>query len=237
MTGTTPDQDPSIEEILASIRQIISDDDETREGGDIELPEEEAGRDSDLDLSAQEEDDSRGSDLDLSVKEEDVDSRESFADVLELTNEIKDEEEKVINYDEEEKFTIPVADPEPEEDESRDSDLDLSAMDDIGRDSDLDLSQEEENSTPMGADDIDALFTAPAAAATTEAFSKLMGNIPVEREENTRLYADGRITLEDIAKDLMRPMLRQWIDDNVPRLVERLVEKELEKLAKSARDD
>jgi hypothetical protein len=32
-------------------------------------------------------------------------------------------------------------------------------------------------------------------------------------------------------------MLRQWIDENVPRLVERLVEKELEKLARRARED
>lgn len=221
MAGTQPDQDPSIEEILASIRQIISDDDETREAGDIELPKDEK--------------------FEIPVyqpeSEPEDKTRESFADVLELTNEIKDSEEKVINY-EEEKFTIPLSQPEPVvEPASRGLDLDLSVSEDnYNRMPDIDLSMEG-SSGPMGADDIDALFTAPAAAATTEAFSKLMGNIPVEREENKRLYADGRITLEDIAKDLMRPMLRQWIDDNVPRLVERLVEKELEKLAKQARDD
>jgi len=38
MSGNKPEQEPSIEEILASIRQIISDDDETRPGGEIELP-------------------------------------------------------------------------------------------------------------------------------------------------------------------------------------------------------
>jgi len=37
MSGNKPEQEPSIEEILASIRQIISDDDETRPGGEIEL--------------------------------------------------------------------------------------------------------------------------------------------------------------------------------------------------------
>jgi len=223
MAGTQPDQDPSIEEILGPIRQIISDDDETREAGDIELSKEEK--------------------FEIPVyqpePEPEQKTRESFADVLELTNEIKDDEEKVLNY-EEEKFTIPLAEPEPMKEEApRSSDLDLSAKEDnYKRESDLDLSMEESSmNIDMGANDIDALFTAPAAAATTEAFSKLMGNIPVEREENKRLYADGRITLEDIAKDLMRPMLRQWIDDNVPRLVERLVEKELEKLAKQARDD
>ncbi len=211
MAGTEPDQEPSIDEILASIRQIISDD-ETREAGDIEVPQEEK--------------------FDIPVytpePEQEEEPRQSFEEVLELTNEIGGEE-KVINY-EEDKFDIPVSEPiaQPEE-YSRESDLDLSVNDEEEtRKSDLDLS--------MGVDDIDALFTAPAAAATSEAFSKLMGNIPVEREENARLYADGRITLEDIAKDLMRPMLRQWIDDNVPRLVERLVQKEIEKITRQIKD-
>jgi len=218
MAGTQPDQEPSIEEILASIRQIISDDDETRQAGDIEIPKEEK--------------------FEIPVYQPEPEPAEkpraSFGDVLELTNEIKDSEEKIIHY-EEEKFAVPLAEPDPMKDESsRNSDLDLSLGHEDGkRESDLDLSM----GTTMGADDIDSLFTAPAAAATTEAFTRLMGNIPIEREENKRLYADGRITLEDIVKDLMRPMLRQWIDDNVPRLVERLVEKELEKLAKQARDD
>ncbi|MDY0028402.1 MAG: DUF2497 domain-containing protein [Pseudobdellovibrionaceae bacterium] len=210
MAGTEPDQEPSIDEILASIRQIISDD-ETREAGDIEVPKEEK--------------------FDIPVytpePEPEEAPRQSFEEVLELTNEIGGEE-KVMKY-EEDKFDIPVSEPIPEpEVYSRSSDLDLSVHDEDTRKSDLDLS--------MGTDDIDALFTAPAAAATSDAFSKLMGNIPVEREENARLYADGRITLEDIAKDLMRPMLRQWIDDNVPKLVERLVQKEIEKITRQMRD-
>ncbi|MCB1558453.1 MAG: DUF2497 domain-containing protein [Alphaproteobacteria bacterium] len=211
MAGTESDQDYSIDEILASIRQIITDD-ETREAGDIEVPQEEK-----FEIPVYEPE-----------PEEEEAPRQSFDEVLELTNEIK-EEEKVINY-EEEKFDIPLHEPEPEpEDSARESDLDLSALEESKRESDLDLS--------MGSDDIDALFTAPAAAATSDAFSKLMGNIPVEREENSRLYADGRITLEDIAKDLMRPMLRQWIDDNVPKLVERLVQKEIEKITRQMRGD
>lgn len=212
MAGNKPEQEPSIEEILASIRQIISDDDETRPAGEIELPKDEAF---DIPLHQPEE-----------PKEEPT--RQSFADVLDLTNEITDGEEKVIDYSEE-KFEIPLAEPivEPEP-APRTSTLDLSATAEATRASDLDLS--------ASADDIDALFSTPAADATTQAFSRLLGNIPVEREENKRLYADGRITLEDIAKDLLRPMLRQWVDDNVPRLVERLVEKELEKLSRQARD-
>ncbi len=227
MAGTEPDQEPSIEEILASIRQIISDD-ETREAEDIEIPQEENVTRKAGDIELPQEDEKFEIPVYQPEPEPEEETRESFADVLELTNEINgDKEEKVFNY-EEEKYSIPLAEPEPVKEEApRKSDLDLSMKEDAMRESDLDLS--------LGSDDIDALFTAPASAATADAFSKLMGNIPIEREENVRLYADGRITLEDIAKDLMRPMLRQWIDDNVPRMVERLIQKEIEKITKQIR--
>lgn len=212
MAGTKPEQEPSIEEILASIRQIISDDDEPRKAGDIELPKDEKF---DIPLHAPE-----------APKPEPV--RPNFAEVLDLTNEIA-EDEKVFDYSEKEAPPIPLADPiVMEEPAPRTSNLDLSLKEEPVREPEIDLS--------ASTDDIDALFSSPAADATTQAFAKLIGNIPVEREENKRLYADGRITLEDITKDLLRPMLRQWVDENVPRLVERLVEKELEKLSRQARD-
>ena len=209
MAGNKPDQEPSIEEILASIRQIISDDD-ARPAGEIESPVEERF---DIPVYTPE------------TKAEEK-PRDSFADILELTNEVSGPE-KTFDYSEP-KFEIPLATPDVEDAIPRGSDLDLSVREEPMRKSELDLS--------AGQNDIDALFSAPAASATTEAFSRLLGNIPVEREENKRLYADGRITLEDIAKDLLRPMLRQWVDDHVPAMVERLVEKELEKLARQARD-
>lgn len=210
MAGNKPEQEPSIEEILASIRQIISDDDETRPAGDIELPAEEK--------------------FDIPVYKAEVRQekpRDSFAEILELTNEVAGEE-KVFDMSEQ-KFEMPLHQPDAmPEPKSRQSDIDLSFSEEPARKSSLDLS--------AGQGDVDALFSEPAANATTEAFSRLLGNIPVEREENKRLYADGRITLEDIAKDLLRPMLRQWVDDHMPALVERLVEKELEKLARQARE-
>lgn len=209
MSGNKPEQEPSIEEILASIRQIISDDDDARPAGEIELPVDEK-----FDIPAYQPEE---------PKEEK--KRESFAEVLELTNEIGGEE-KVFDLSED-KFEIPLSEPIVEKETSRSSGLDLSYNEEPTRKG-MDMSG--------GQTDIDALFSAPAAEATTEAFSRLLGNIPVEREENKRLYADGRITLEDITKDLLRPMLRQWVDDHLPSMVERLVEKELEKLSRQARD-
>lgn len=221
MAGNKSEQEPSIEEILASIRQIISDDDETRPAGEIEAPADDA--------------------FDIPLHQPsaaDDTPRDSFADVLELTEEVGSTDEKVFDLSDDH-FDIPQSEPvfSPEPD-PRDSDLDLSAPPEPPvRKPTIDLSADSSTGFSAGGQsDIDALFSTPAAEATTEAFSRLLGNIPVEREENKRLYADGRITLEDIAKDLLRPILRQWIDDHVPALVERLVEKELEKLARQARE-
>jgi cell pole-organizing protein PopZ len=192
MTGKAPEQEPSIEEILASIRQIISDDDEAPAPVEIEQPKEEK--------------------FEIPVHQPEPVAaeppRNSFADVLELTNEIP-QEEKVIKYTEEPKYEIPVHQPEPEKD--------------------FDVDFQEHKSEPAD----EALFSKPVANATQDAFSRLIGNVPVERPRP----ASSGVTLEDITRDLLRPMLRQWIDENVPRLVERLVEKELEKLSRKVRDD
>jgi cell pole-organizing protein PopZ len=42
-------------------------------------------------------------------------------------------------------------------------------------------------------------------------------------------------TLEDIAKELLRPMLKVWLDDNLPPLVERLVQAEIERVSHGRR--
>jgi len=42
-------------------------------------------------------------------------------------------------------------------------------------------------------------------------------------------------TLEDIAKEMLRPMLKTWLDDNLPPLVERLVQAEIERVSRGRR--
>ncbi len=199
-----PEQEPSIEEILASIRQIISDDDQPR-SADVDLTQ---GPEEKFVIPVAEPEPEKPAPV------------SSFADVLELTNEIP-AEEKVFKH-EEEKFTIPVAEPvvaapppPPPPPPAPPKAPPVAAPSFAGTES-----------------MVDSIFSNTAAEATASAFSKLLGNMPVEREENTAMYAGGRVTLEDIARDLLRPMLSDWVNNNVPRLVERLVEKELEKLTK-----
>jgi cell pole-organizing protein PopZ len=42
-------------------------------------------------------------------------------------------------------------------------------------------------------------------------------------------------TLEDLVKEMLRPMLKSWLDENLPPLVERLVRAEIERVARGGR--
>ena len=39
-------------------------------------------------------------------------------------------------------------------------------------------------------------------------------------------------TLEDLVKEMLRPMLKGWLDDNLPGLVERIVRAEIERVSR-----
>jgi uncharacterized protein len=66
------------------------------------------------------------------------------------------------------------------------------------------------------------LLSAPAAAAVDSAFNALAHTVQVR---------DGR-TLEDFISELLRPMLKTWLDENLPAMVERLVRAEIERVSR-----
>jgi cell pole-organizing protein PopZ len=66
------------------------------------------------------------------------------------------------------------------------------------------------------------LISAATRAAVDSAFNSLA---------NTVLGNNAR-TLEDLVKEMLRPMLKTWLDDNLPGLVERLVRAEIERVAR-----
>ena len=39
-------------------------------------------------------------------------------------------------------------------------------------------------------------------------------------------------TLEDLVKEMLQPLLKTWLDDNLPGLVERLVRAEIERVSR-----
>jgi uncharacterized protein len=48
---------------------------------------------------------------------------------------------------------------------------------------------------------------------------------------NTVLSNNAR-TLEDLVKEMLRPMLKSWLDDNLPGMVERIVKAEIERVSR-----
>ena len=68
----------------------------------------------------------------------------------------------------------------------------------------------------------EALLSSTAGASVGQAFNML---------SHTVLTRNAR-TLEDLVKDMLKPMLKVWLDDNLPPLVERLVRAEIERVAR-----
>jgi cell pole-organizing protein PopZ len=66
------------------------------------------------------------------------------------------------------------------------------------------------------------LISSSTSAAVDAAFNTLA---------HTVLSQNAR-TLEDLVKEMMRPMLKAWLDDNLPGLVERVVRAEIERVSR-----
>jgi hypothetical protein len=120
--------------------------------------------------------------------------------------------------------TTPEANPTPQETEIAD-DVELSAV---------------EGAQQSGADSEDTLVTAGTAAASTAAFAALAQQMNRKSDDGAQAagslpIGSGR-TLEDLVKEMLRPMLREWLDANLPGMVERLVKREIERIGRRAED-
>lgn len=67
------------------------------------------------------------------------------------------------------------------------------------------------------------------APQTDAAVSAAFGSLA-----NTVLSGNAR-TLENLVEDMLRPMLKGWLDENLPGIVERLVRAEIERVARGGR--
>lgn len=73
----------------------------------------------------------------------------------------------------------------------------------------------------------DAMIDETTAAAATKAFEKISQTARVSG-------ASGR-TIEDIVIEMLRPMIKDWLDANLPAIVEEKVEEEVQRLARRRR--
>lgn len=67
-----------------------------------------------------------------------------------------------------------------------------------------------------------SLISDATSSAVNSAFNSLAQTILVQ---NSR-------TLEDLVREMLRPMLKGWLDDNLPGLVERIVRAEIERVSR-----
>ena len=79
---------------------------------------------------------------------------------------------------------------------------------------------------PVAADD-GAMLSGGSAQAVQSAFSRLADSVLAR--------ATGDRSIEDMTRELLRVMLKQWLDENLPAMVERLVREEIERVARSGR--
>lgn len=80
---------------------------------------------------------------------------------------------------------------------------------------------------PPSYDDL-ALVSNPVASEAASRFSDLASAVTAVRGMPV---GNGTRTLEDIVKELLRPMLKDWLDQNLSTIVHRIVEREVAKLA------
>ncbi|WP_041375487.1 DUF2497 domain-containing protein [Polymorphum gilvum] len=224
MSKASQAQEPSMEEILASIRRIISDEESPAGGkegeGDADVLDSfgAAGGD-DVEMSQDDldklfdSDDSSG-DADMAAfDEEDAD------DVLELTEELAvDDDEEGSGED---PFAIDV--------EAVVDDGDIAFVDDDV----LPIEPAKARPAPVmtSSIDLDSLEPLEDEAPLTSDMTGAAVHAAFENLSTTVLNANAR-TLEDLVKDMLRPMLKAWLDQNLPGMVERLVRQEIERVTR-----
>ena len=101
---------------------------------------------------------------------------------------------------------------------------------------------------PKGQGDIATLMAAPAfeppptAPPTAQPQAERLVSPSTDRMVSTAfsslsntILANNARTLDDLVQDMMRPMIKSWLDDNLPNVVERLVRAEIERVSRGGR--
>ncbi|WGF88751.1 DUF2497 domain-containing protein [Marinivivus vitaminiproducens] len=79
----------------------------------------------------------------------------------------------------------------------------------------------------------DTLVSDTASSATMGAFSRLSQNLTPAAPSAMPAAGDRR-TVDELVVDALKPELRAWLDKNLPSIVERLVQQEISKMARRA---
>ncbi|HET6972085.1 MAG TPA: DUF2497 domain-containing protein [Phenylobacterium sp.] len=196
----TSSQEPTMEEILASIRRIISEDEAPAAAPELPIPPPE-----DVPPPRQESSSSAS------------EPTTSFDSGNSLGNE--DRDGAFSGSSEPHRLTLP-------EDDEDDGDLELTQRVETHGDLDVVAAMPPPEPEPEVAPPPlpgEGLVSDPVAAVTAATFGKLTSDLLVPHSDRT---------LEDVVRDLLRPLLQSWLDENLPGIVQRAVETEVERIAR-----
>ncbi len=212
--------EPSMEDILASIRKIISDDEPVA----VPVPEPESNSQAEIDaaMAAFEMEDAPAEPVaeidpfDAVSIEEDV-----VEDVFELTDDMASEDAPVAQMsipEDESDIIFAEADEEPEPEPEPVAVAPAFVM-------------------PQAPAAPQMRYEAPPAPAPKPQQHYDIGQTVSAQFDalSNVILANNSRTLDDIVTEMMRPMLKSWIDQNLPSIVERLVREEIERVSRSPR--
>jgi cell pole-organizing protein PopZ len=189
MSADAAAAEPTMEEILASIRRIISEDDKPAEAA----PPEEV-----LELT-----EPVAPEPILPKENNSQDDIDSLFDTPEPVAEAAPEELIVTDWPEPEPEPAPTPAPEP-------------------------VYQAPEPRPVVAAPATDTLISSVTASAASSALSRLQSI----SNSAVGLESVGGITVEALARELMRPMLKEWLDANLPAIVEAQVAAEVARIGR-----
>jgi len=86
---------------------------------------------------------------------------------------------------------------------------------------------------PAAVESGDRLVSDAAAAASIAALSQIHQIGPANEKRMSDIpLGEGQRSIEDMVRELLRPLLKEWLDSNLPHLVERVVQEEVARLVR-----
>ena len=207
MNEADKQSEPSMEEILASIRKIISDD-----------SQEEGSESGDAELVAPEEPEPVEPEQPEPVAPAEPESGDEDDDVLELTQMV-DEDGTVSDVDAAQ-AAVEETPAEPE--------VEPTAAAETG------AVEEEPAEIPEPDADSEGLIAPETAAAASSSIAELAGSLARQRSANVTV--GGGQTLDALVRLALEPYLKAWLDEYLAELVERVVREEIQKMVNRAEE-
>lgn len=204
--------DSEVNEILASIRQIMSHEDETEEQEDvseiINFPEKRFPA-----------------------------SSQGGEDILNLTNVVmNDGSVTSLNYGESQMVA------EVDKKQKNEENAETAGEDKKNEELNLTEDESIEFSSKEGPakqgpskEEIDSLMSEDAVALSSRAFKEL-GKLNDRMKEKITNDTFGDQTIEQLMRELLRPMLKEWLDSHLPSLVKWLVAEKIEQMIKQEQE-